>query len=74
MIKVIIFNLNSLVLNAQLENICPAVRVIQEIISTNIAQTGRPILDVTFLEIDNVCIVTIVRIYVKMWPEPSRFP
>ena len=46
-----------------LENIGPAARAIRKINSSNIAQPGKTILDVSFLEIDNVCIMTQVRIY-----------
>ena len=36
----------------------PAVREIEKINSTNIAQPGRTILDASFLEINNVCIMS----------------
>ena len=66
-------NLNSSVLLAQLgnifqnlpssagrilKNIGPAARAIHKINSTNTAQPGRTILDISFLEIDNVCMMT----------------
>ena len=46
-----------------MENIGPAARAIQKINSFNIAQPGKTILDVSFIEIDNVYIMTQVRIY-----------
>ena len=46
-----------------MKNINPAAIAIQKINFTNIAQPGKTILDVSFLEIDNVCIMTLVRIY-----------
>ena len=45
-----------------LESIGAAARVIRNINSSNIAQLGRTILDVSFLEIDNICIMTQVGI------------
>ena len=48
--KIVILNLNYSVLLAA--------RAIWRINSTNIAQPGTTILDVSFLEIDNVCIMT----------------
>ena len=41
-----------------LENLGPAARAIREINYTNNAQPGRTKLDVSFLEIDDVCIMT----------------
>ena len=73
LLKIIILKLNSSVLLAQsgniiqyspssagriMENIGPAARAIRKINSSNIAQQGRTILDVSFLEINNVCIMT----------------
>ena len=46
-----------------LENIGPAARSIRKIHSSNSTQPGKTILYVSFLEIDNVCILTRVRIY-----------
>ena len=65
-----IMNLNSSLLLAQLVNVfqyssssAAADRAILNMYFTNIAQPGRTILDVSFLEIDNVSIMTSVRIY-----------
>ena len=41
-----------------LENIGPAARAMRKINSSNIAQPGKTVLNVQFLEIDNVCIMT----------------
>ena len=41
-----------------LESIGPAARAIRKIKSSNIAQTGKTILEVSFLEIDNICSMT----------------
>ena len=46
-----------------MKNIGPAARALQKVNSSNKAQPGRTILDVSVLEIDNVCIMTQVRIY-----------
>ena len=43
---------------SQLENIGPPARPIRKISFTNISQPGKTILDVSFLEIDNVCFIT----------------
>ena len=46
-----------------LENIDPAAIAKWKINCTSIAKPGRTILDVSLLELDNVCIMTWVRIY-----------
>ena len=56
------------------ENIAPAARPIRRINSSNIALPGRTLLEVKFLEIENVCIMTQVRIYGDIQPEPLKIP
>ena len=53
-----------------LENIRPAARAIQKVNFSNISQQGRTILDVSLLEIDNVCIMTQVGMHGEIYPRP----
>ena len=53
------------------ENIAPAARPIRKINTSNIALPGKTILEVYLLEIENVCIMTQVRIYGEIQTEPS---
>ena len=56
------------------ENIAPAARAKWKINSFNIALTGRTVLKVKLLIIEDVCIMTQVRIYGAIQPEPSGNP
>ena len=57
-----------------LENIAPAARVIRRIISVCYALLGKTILEVWFLENDDVHIMAQVRIDREIWPQPSGVP
>ena len=52
-----------MVYRAILENMAPAAKSIQSNNSSSIALLGKPILEVRYLEIDNVCIMNWVWIH-----------